>query len=105
MFKTVTPETAGISSSHVEKFISALNKRNMKMHSVLLCKGYGIFGEFYWKPFDREFCHRMYSQTKSYVSIAIGFLLDEGKLSLDDKICDYFPEKTDTPNLSRFLPI
>lgn len=35
----------------------------------------------------------MYSQTKSYVSIAIGLLPDEGKLKITDIIADYFPEK------------
>ena len=97
MFKTVTPESVGLKSKYLEKFILGLNKRNIHMHSVVLCRGYDIFGEFYWAPFDADFCHRMYSQTKSFVSVAIGLLLEEGKLSLDDKIADYFPEKIDTP--------
>lgn len=93
MFERVTPESVGISSRYVEKFISTLEKRKARMHSVLLLRGDKLFGEYYWAPFNKDTCHRMYSQTKSYVSIAIGFLLDEGKLSLDDKIADFFPEK------------
>ena len=97
MFKKATPESCGIDSKYVEKFISQLEKRKIHMHSVMLCRGYDIFGEFYWAPFNKDFLHRMYSETKSYVSIAIGFLLDEKKLSLDDKIADYFSDKIDTP--------
>ncbi len=97
MFKSCSPESIGLKSKYVKEFISKLEKRKMHMHSVLLCRGYDIFGEFYWAPFDKDFLHRMYSETKSYVSVAIGLLLDEGKLSLDDKIVDYFPEKIDTP--------
>ncbi len=97
MFKTVTPESVGISSKYIKEFILRLEKRKLHMHSVVLCRGKNIFGEFYWTPFDKDFLHRMYSETKSYVSVAIGLLLDEGKLSLDDKIIDYFPEKIDTP--------
>ena len=96
MFKSVTPEYVGIKSKYVKEFIKKLEKRNIHMHSVILCRGYDIFGEFYWAPFNKDFLHRMYSQTKSYVAVAIGLLLDEGKLSLDDKIADYFPEKIDT---------
>ncbi|MBQ8546751.1 MAG: serine hydrolase [Clostridia bacterium] len=96
MFKNVTPESIGISSKYVKDFILRLEKRKLHMHSVILCRGTNIFGEFYWSPFNRDFLHRMYSETKSYVSVAIGLLLDEGKLSLDDKIIDYFPEKIDT---------
>lgn len=43
--------------------------------------------------FEKNFCHRMYSQTKSYVPIATGLLPDEGKLKITDIIADYFPEK------------
>ena len=102
MFRNVTPESVGLKSKYLEKFILGLNKRGLHMHSVILCRGYDIFGEFYWAPFDKDFCHRMYSETKSYVSVAIGLLLDEGRISLDDKITDYFPEKIDTP-LSKSL--
>ncbi|MBO5212781.1 MAG: serine hydrolase [Clostridia bacterium] len=97
MFEKITPEQAGISSAYVNAFISALEKRRIHMHSVLLMKGEKLFAEYYWAPFNKDLPHRMYSETKSYVAIAIGLLLDEGKLSLDDKIADYFPEKIDTP--------
>lgn len=93
MFEKISPEKAGISAKYVEKFIRTLEKRKARMHSVLLLRGDKLFGEYYWEPFNKDTCHRMYSQTKSYVAIAIGFLLDEGKLSLDDKIADFFPEK------------
>ena len=95
MFQTVTPEQAGISSKYVSQFIRTLEKRGLVTHSVLLMRGNNIFGEFYWKPFDENFCHRLYSETKSYVSVAIGLLEQDGLLRLDDPICKYFPEKLD----------
>ena len=70
------------------------------MHSVLMMRGDDIFAEAYWKPFHRDFCHRMYSQTKSFVGIAVGLLIEDGKISLSDCIADHFPEKTD----GRILP-
>lgn len=98
MFERVSPESVGISSRYVEKFIKTLEKRSARMHSVLLLRGEQLFGEYYWAPFNKDTCHRMYSQTKSYVAVAIGFLIDEGKLSLDDKIADFFPEKIRVEN-------
>lgn len=93
MFKTVTPESVGISSALVEKMIRTLNRRGLAMHSVLMMRGEDIFAEYYWKPFDKDFCHRMYSQTKSFVGVAIGLLEEDGKLKLSDPISRYFPEK------------
>lgn len=93
MFNTVTPEKAGISSKKVKEYIELLNRRGATTHGLLIMKGNDIFYEGYWAPFHKDFCHRMYSQTKSYVGIAIGLLMEEGKLKLSDKIADHFPEK------------
>jgi len=91
-----TPEAHGISSANIRKFISRLEKREMHTHSVLIARGDNIVYEGYWAPFHQDFCHRMYSVTKSFVSIAIGLCVEDGLISLDDKIVDLFPEKIDT---------
>jgi len=95
MFEKITPEKAGISSAVVTEFIKKLEKRGATSHGFLFMKGDKIFAEAYWKPFHQDFCHRQYSQTKSFVAVAIGLLEEEGKISLDDKIVEHFPEKFD----------
>lgn len=95
LFNKITPEQAGISSRHVTAFIKSLERWGLVNHGVLLMKGDNVFGEYYWEPFKQDTIHRMYSQTKSYVGIAIGLLLEDGKLTLDDKILDHFAEKLD----------
>ena len=92
MFEKITPEAAGISSAKIKKFIDRIEKRDAIMHSLLIMRNGKIITENYWAPFDKDFCHRMYSQTKSYTSIAIGLLIEEGKLSLDDRLVDIYPE-------------
>ena len=93
MFEKITPEQAGISSKLVKKYVDELHRHHINMHSVLMMKGDKLFAEYYWAPFDCDTPHRMYSQTKSYVGVAIGLLLEEGKLSLDDTIVSHFSEK------------
>ena len=93
IFKKVTSESVGIKSECLEKFINHLQNKGIVMHDVVMAKGDNIFFEAYWKPFDKDFCHRQYSQTKSFVGIAIGLLEEEGKLNLGDKIADYFRDK------------
>lgn len=95
MFEHITPESVGVSSAHIADYFRTLDRAGLAMHSVLMMKGEQLFAEYYWAPFDRDFCHRMYSQTKSYVSIAIGLLVDDGALSLDDPIVSFFPDKID----------
>ncbi len=92
-FKNAAPESVGIKSSSVKAFLKALNKAGLAMHSVLIARGDKLFCEAFWAPNKAEDNHRMYSQTKSYVGIAVAQLAEEGKISLDDKIIDYFPER------------
>ncbi len=95
MFEKITPEQAGVPSRQVEKILRAIQRRQFPIHSLLMMKGDKLFAEYYWAPFDKNTPHRMYSQTKSYVGIAIGFLIQEGKLSLSDKVASFFSEKID----------
>ena len=94
--KFATPESKGISSASIRTFVERLNKREINMHSVLMMRGDSIIYEGYWAPFNKDFNHRMYSVTKSFVSVAIGLCVEDGLISLDDKIIDHFPEKIDT---------
>lgn len=93
MFVKATPESVGISSRQVLKYLKMINAHSLFSHSVLIARGDRLICEAYWKPFERGTKHRMYSQTKSYVGIAVRLLADEGKISLDDKIISYFPDK------------
>ena len=95
MFNKITPEKAGVPSEKITEYINCLTNCGANTHGLMLLKGNDVFYEGYWEPFNKDFTHRMYSQTKSYVGIAIGLLLDEGKIKLSDRIVEYFPEKID----------
>ncbi len=92
IFLTATPESEGIDSRHVERMVEAFNKNGLYMHSFLLWRRGKLLAEGYWKPFEKDTKHRMYSTTKSFVAGAIGLLADEGKIYLDDPVHKYFPE-------------
>lgn len=93
MFRYTTPEECGIKSADIAKFIRSLEDERLATHAVIIARGDNIVFEKYWKPFDENFLHRMYSVSKSIVSIAVGFLLQDGKISLDDPIEKYFADK------------
>ncbi len=87
------PEDVDIQPKSIIKYINRLEKYNLSTHNLIIANGNKIFFEHYWKPFDKNFLHRMYSVSKSFVSIAIGFLEQDGLISLDDKIEKYFAEE------------
>ncbi len=88
-----TPESAGISSENILRYVKKLEDTRLCTHDIIIARKGKILYEAYWKPFDKDFIHRMYSVTKSFVSLAIGFLVQEGKLSLDDTMEKYFAEE------------
>lgn len=63
------------------------------MHGFLLLRKGKIVAEGYWAPYTRDSMHRMYSVSKSFVSMAVGLMIDEGKLNLNDRVAQYFKDK------------
>ena len=92
-FLTATPEQMGVTSESLIRFLKKLEDIDIPMHSAIVMRHDKIIMETYYKPYDRNTLHRMFSITKSLVSLGIGLLEEDGKLSLDDQIIKYFPEK------------
>ena len=92
-FEKSSPEETGLPSKCIVNFINRLSHRKIPMHSLLLMRHDKLIFEGYYTPCTADTLHRMFSISKSFTSIAIGLLADEGKLSLDDAIVRYFPEK------------
>lgn len=102
-FTRKKPEETGISSQWIVNFLNRLENCQLPMHSFLLMKDDAIVAETYYAPYKADTLHRMFSVTKSFVSIAIGLLEEEGKLNLDDTIVSHFPEKMKDVEPSPYL--
>ena len=74
----------------IQSFVNRLQKEDVNMHGFLLTVDGQEKAKAYYAPFREGQPHRMYSVSKTMTALAIGMLLDEGKLHLDDCICDYF---------------
>ncbi|MCM1046895.1 MAG: beta-lactamase family protein [Clostridiales bacterium] len=92
-FEKASPEETGIPAKCIANVIDRLSQRKIVMHSLLLMRHDKLVFEGYYAPYTADTLHRMFSISKSLTSIAIGLLADEGRISLDDTIVSYFPEK------------
>ena len=90
---TLTPEQAGIPSAAISRFLERLEKADLCMHSFIILRKGAVVAEGYWKPFAEGEPHRMYSSSKSVVSMAVGKLYDNKLIRLSDPIAQYFPDK------------
>ncbi len=93
LFPIARPESMGISSKQILKFLEKAEDNGIMLHSVLMMRKGHVVAEGYYAPFTKDSLHRIYSVSKTFVSTAIGLLADEGRISLDDKVCSYFRDK------------
>lgn len=79
-------------AERMESLWLRLKNSGLLIHSFLADQGGELLCEHYNAPYTSKDLHRMFSITKSFCSLAVGYLLEDGKLSLDDSIAGYFPE-------------
>lgn len=87
-----TPEREGISSSAILAFVQAADTSVDAMNSFMLVRHGHVVAEGWWKPYDANTPHILYSLSKSFTSTAVGLAIADGKLSLDDDVLKFFPE-------------
>ncbi|WP_343210114.1 serine hydrolase [Anaerolentibacter hominis] len=84
-----TPESQGISSFLLRRFLTSLmNDREVNAHGIMVLKNGNVICETSFAPYEQNTWHVMYSLSKSITGLAVGLLIDEGKLSPDEKVLD-----------------
>ena len=62
------------------------------LHSILVVKDGFVIAEASAPGYGANIWHLSHSMSKSVTGMAIGFLVDEGKLELSERLVDFFPE-------------
>ena len=93
-FPRVTPESEGISSEKLTQMIRELAAaRHTDMHHLLVLRNGQVICECNFAPYRSGIWHATYSMCKSITGMAVGFLISEGKLSLDENVYDIFEKR------------
>lgn len=64
----------------------------IKDNKIVHMKGYGVRSLNTRQPVDENTLFGIASNSKAFTAAALGILMDEGKLTWDDKVIDYIPE-------------
>ena len=92
--RIVSPESQGVSSKGIVKWIDELEKRFGGAHGFVIRRHGKVIAEGSFAPYDTlNEPHMLWSHSKAFTSTAIGFLADEGKIDIDERIVDIFPDK------------
>ena len=63
-----------------------------ELHGLMILKDGKVVYEEYAPSHTPDQLHIMWSVSKTFTATAVGFAVQDGLLSLDDKVVDYFPE-------------
>lgn len=78
------PEEVGIPSAALAALAERLADEGLDPHALLVARHGEVAFETTWAPYRLDRPALVYSASKTYTSLAIGFLADEGRLGLDD---------------------
>jgi CubicO group peptidase (beta-lactamase class C family) len=74
----------------IDSFVKVIEKQKLNCEGIIIFQHGKKIAEHRWIPETPRIC---YSVSKSFTSIAIGFSIDRGKLSLSDRVADIFPDR------------
>lgn len=92
-FVRVTPESQGISSNLFAALLRELDaSKDTEMHHFMALRHGKVICECNFAPYPKGMWHITHSMCKSITGMAIGMLIEEEKLKLDENIYDIFPD-------------
>lgn len=93
--KRTTPGKAGIAPRAILDFVDAVDREELGLHSFMLLRHGEVASEGWWAPYAPEKKHMLFSLSKSFTSMAVGFAIREGRFSLDDTVLSFFQDEFD----------
>ena len=92
-FVRATPESQGISSNLFAALLRELDaSKDTEMHHFMALRHGKVICECNFAPYPKGMWHITHSMCKSITGMAIGMLIEEEKLKLDENIYDIFPD-------------
>ena len=89
-----TPAQEGVDPVAIGQFVDALMAvPETDIHHVMVVRHGKVIAEAHPEPFNKDDVHTLYSCSKTFTMLAIGMLVDDGKLSVNDKVIDLLPDK------------
>ena len=89
-----TPAAEGINTQAViDMMDSLLALPECDIHHVMVMRHGKVVAEMHPSPFRAEDSHTLYSASKTFTALAVGFAIDDNLLRLDDRVMNFFPDK------------
>ena len=88
---TSTPSAQGVDALGLLALVDGLEAGGHDPHSLVVARHGHVIARGWWAPYAPERVQLVYSLSKSFTATAVGLLVDEGRLSLDQPVLDLLP--------------
>lgn len=89
-----TPALQGVDPQAISVFVDAfMALPKTDLHHLMIVRHGKVIAEAHPAPFAKDDVHTLYSCSKTFTMLAIGMLIDDGKLSVNDRVVDLLPDK------------
>jgi len=90
------PASQGVDASQLDALMTYISTKNLAVDSVVVIRhGYFVYEKYPNVAYQQNTKHQIYSCSKSILGAMIGIAIEEGYIhSLQDKMLDYFPDRT-----------
>lgn len=87
-------EDEGMSSELVKSFVHHLTcLPEVDVHHLMMLRHGKVIGEWHAAPYQAEQLHTLYSASKTVTAMAVGLAVDDGLLTVDDKVSKHLRDK------------
>ena len=89
-----TPEAEGVESGLINYFYQQLKKLpDVDIHHIMILRHGKVISEQHAEPYQAEQLHTLYSASKTVTALAVGLAVDDGLLTVDDKVSKFLRDK------------
>ena len=89
-----TPEAEGVHPEVLKHFYARLaSLPEVDVHHFMMLRHGKVISEWHAAPYQAEQMHTLYSASKTVVALAVGLAIDDGLLTVDDKVSKFLRDK------------
>ena len=89
-----TPEAEGVQPELLKHFYHSMKELpHVDIHHLMVLRHGKVISELHASPYQADQVHTLYSASKTVTGLAVGLAVDDGLLSVDDKVSKYLRDK------------
>ena len=85
----ISPAAAGISEEGIKGFLEGVRERGIELHDLMIVRGGKVCYEASWYPYGEDRLHMLYSLSKAFTAVGVGFAVQEGLFAVEDTVYSF----------------